>query len=167
MEIKIRKIGQGDKPWVKKLFKTRWGSDFVVTRGEVHYCNKLSGFVAEVSGENKGLITYKIKDKELEIVSLDSLMEGKGIGTRLINEVIEFAREVKARRIWLITTNDNVDAVKFYQRRGFRIKDVYPGAIDMSRKLKSSIPEIGNYGIPIRDEIELEVKLKNEPLFIN
>lgn len=63
MEIKIRKIGQGDKSWVKELFKTRWSSDFVVTRGEVHYCDKLNGFVAEVSGENKGLILIKLKIK--------------------------------------------------------------------------------------------------------
>jgi RimJ/RimL family protein N-acetyltransferase len=89
-------------------------------------------------------------------------LERKGVGTELINKVIEFAVEVKARRVWLITTNDNIDAIKFYQKRGFRIIRIHTGAIDLSRKLKPSIPVVGNYGIPIRDEIELEMKLKNK-----
>ncbi len=162
MEIKIRRTELKDKPWIKKLIETQWGSDFIVTRGRKYYYDKLEGFIAETKGINRGLITFRVEDREIEVISLDSLLERKGVGTELINKVIEFAVEVKARRVWLITTNDNVDAIKFYQKRGFRIIRIHTGAIDLSRKLKPSIPAVGNYGIPIRDEIELEMKLKNK-----
>ena len=160
MEIKIKKIDQRDKSWVKEFLKTSWGSSFVLTRGKLHYYDKLDGFIAEVGGKNKGLVTYKVKGSSLEIVSLDSLLENKGIGAGLISRVIEFAKKVKLKRVWLITNNDNIDAIKFYQKRGFRVIKVYPGAVDISRKVKPSIPQVGNYGIPIRDEIEFEMKLK-------
>ena len=63
-----------------------------------------------------------------------------------------------ARRLWLITTNDNVDALRFYQRRGFRLVRVHAGAVDRSRAaLKPGIPEAGDHGIPLRDELELEM----------
>ena len=65
----------------------------------------------------------------------------------------------KARRAWLITTNDNLDAIRFYQRRGFTIATVHAGAIEQSRTIKPSIPLVGSYGIPIRDEIEFEMLL--------
>jgi len=159
-EIKIKKIDKKNKSWVKKFLKTRWGSSFVLTRGKLHYYDKLDGFIAEADGKNKGLITYKIKGRSLEIVSLDSLLEDKGIGAGLISRVIEFAKEAELERVWLITTNDNIDAIKFYQQRGLRAVKVYPGAVDISRKIKPAIPEVGNYGIPIRDEIEFEMKLK-------
>ena len=72
--------------------------------------------------------------------------------------VADAARE-GAKRLWLVTTNDNLDALRFYQRRGWRLSAVYPGSVVESRKIKPSIPEIGAYGIPIRDEIELEYPL--------
>ena len=70
------------------------------------------------------------------------------------------AREAGCRRLWLVTTNDNVDALRFYQRRGFRLTELQAGAVDVSRAtLKPSIPEVGDHGIPIRDELVLERSL--------
>ena len=63
------------------------------------------------------------------------------------------------KRVWLITTNDNLDAIRFYQRRGFMISAIYKNALEFSRKLKPSIPTIGRYGIYMRDEIEFEKQL--------
>lgn len=77
----------------------------------------------------------------------------------MINKVIELACRKRISRIRLITTNDNMEAIKFYQKRGFRIIKVYPGAINESRKIKPSIPLTGNNGIPVKDEIELEMEL--------
>ncbi len=160
MTVKIREIEPRDKIWINELVKEQWGSDFIVTRGRKYYFDKLEGFIAEIEGKNKGLITYRLEDNEIEIASLNSLLKGKRIGTVLINKVIDFARRKETGRIWLITTNDNTDAIRFYQKRGFRIMKIYPGAISESRKIKPSIPLTGNYGIPIRDEIELEMKLR-------
>ncbi|MBS1248898.1 MAG: hypothetical protein MAG431_00468 [Chloroflexi bacterium] len=94
-----------------------------------------------------------------EIVSLDSLEEGHGIGTKLVEAVHQVAVENACERLWLITTNDNLNALGFYQKRGFELVAVHRGAMEESRRVKPKIPEIGHNGIPIRDEIEMEIVL--------
>ena len=81
------------------------------------------------------------------------------MGTALIEAVKEKAEEVRCRRLWLITTNDNLNALRFYQKRGFRLVKVSPSAVDAARQIKPSISELGADGIPLRDEIELELRL--------
>ncbi len=57
----------------------------------------------------------------------------------------------------MVTTNDNLDALRFYQRRGFTIAEIRRRAVDESRRtLKPTIPDVGCFGIPVRDEIILE-----------
>jgi N-acetylglutamate synthase-like GNAT family acetyltransferase len=158
-KIIIRKIKNSDRQWIRSIFNDFWGGDIIVTKSFIHSFNDLDGFIATLNDEKVGLITYKIADKELEIVSLNSLKENKGIGSSLIDTIITLARKQKIKRVWLLTTNDNIDSLKFYQKRNFTIKNIYPDAIKLSRELKQSIPLIGNYGIPIRDEIELEIIL--------
>ena len=119
---------------------------------------QLDGFVLEEKNEWIGLITFFIKDDECEITSLDSLREGQGIGSKLIDKAMEEAHTQNCKRLFLITTNDNLYALGFYQKRGFEIVTVYRGAINESRKRKPSIPLVGMNGIPLRDEIELEIK---------
>jgi GNAT superfamily N-acetyltransferase len=128
-KYEIRQIGDSDREWMARLLKEQWGSEKIVTRGKC------------------------------EITSLDSLVEGIGIGTTLIESVKEVAKANKCRKVWLITTNDNLHALGFYQKRGFVIANIYANAIAESRKLKPEIPEIGNDGIVIRDEIEMEIKV--------
>jgi len=158
-KIIIRKIKNNDRQWIRSVFNNFWGGDTVVTKGVVYNVNDLDGFIATLNKEKAGLITYRITDSELEIVSLNSFNEKKGIGSTLINTVVTLARKQKIKRVWLITTNDNIDALKFYQKRNFSLKKIYPDAIKLSRRLKPSIPLTGNYGIPIKDEIELEFTL--------
>ncbi|MFA5014987.1 MAG: GNAT family N-acetyltransferase [Actinomycetota bacterium] len=158
-KIIIRTIGNSDRQWIKSIFNDFWGGDIIITKGFTHSFNNLDGFIAILNNEKVGLITYKITDKELEIVSLNSFRENKGIGSSLIDTIITLARKQKIKRVWLLTTNDNIDALRFYQKRNFTIKNIYPDAIKLSRELKQSIPLTGNYGIPIRDEIELEIIL--------
>jgi GNAT superfamily N-acetyltransferase len=123
----------------------------------------LPGFVAICENEPSGLITYHLDSAECEIVTLDSLKEGYGIGSALIEAVKREALNAGCARLWLITTNDNTPALRFYQKRGFAIKAVYPNALENSRRLKPEIPEIGIDGIPIRDEIELEYRFDVKP----
>ncbi len=91
---------------------------------------------------------------------MNSLIKKKGIGRDLVEKVKKFAKEKNCKRVWLIITNDNIDALAFWQKSRICFKSIYPDAISFSQKLKPEIPEIGNYGIPIRDEIELEFKIK-------
>lgn len=157
--IQIRPVGPADREWVRQFTAEHWGSDKMISRGKVLYISEQEGYIAEFGGEVVGFISYRVEALECEITSLDSLREGLGFGSRLIEQVIGAARAAGCTRLFLITTNDNLHALRFYQRRGFRLAALYPGALIESRKLKPEIPLIGIDGIPLRDEIELEMDL--------
>ncbi|MCL5039708.1 MAG: arsenic resistance N-acetyltransferase ArsN2 [Firmicutes bacterium] len=158
----IRPLGPGDEAWVKQLVKDRWGAEEVVAHGVIYYPHELPGFVAIQDGDKVGLVTYHIEKDSCEIVTLDSLRPSSGVGTGLIEAVEEAARRSGCRRLWLITTNDNLNALHFYQKRGFRLVAIHRNALEVARSLKPEIPLIGLDGIPLQDEIELEMPL-SEP----
>jgi GNAT superfamily N-acetyltransferase len=157
VSLSVRPTGPEDKSFVDTLVRERWGAEVVVTRGRLLRPSELAGFISEKGGEAKGLITYEMRRGQCEVVTLDSLEEGLGIGTALIEAVCRKAKTAGCSRVWLITTNDNLKAVRFYQKRGFVLAALHRNAIAASRKLKPSIPRMGEDGIPIRDEIELEM----------
>ena len=134
-----------------------WASTQVASRGRLHQANRLPGFVAESDGRPVGLVTYSMEGDACEVVSLDSLREDCGIGSALLGAVCTASREAGCRRTWLITTNDNLRAINFYLKRGWRMVAVHRDALDESRRLKPQIPLIGMDGIPLRDEIEFEM----------
>ena len=157
-DIFIRPVDSGDGEWIARIIAERWGAEFVVAHNEVFHCRDLPGFIA-IDGEEKvGLLTYKIVGDECEIVSLDSLRPCKGIGTALIDAVKATAIESGCKRLWLVTTNDNMNALRFYQKRGFVLVKINRNAIEFARNLKP-VPLVGTEGIPLRDEIELEMML--------
>ncbi len=159
MTSDLRRLTPADLPRLRQFWIEYWGSEEMISRGRVYGPEQLEGFVVEDENEWVGLITFLIEDDECEVTSLDSLRPGKGIGTRLMDEVLEEARAKKCHRLFLITTNDNLHALGFYQKRGFEIVTIYRGAVNESRKRKPSIPLVGMNGIPLRDEIELEIGL--------
>jgi ribosomal protein S18 acetylase RimI-like enzyme len=141
-----------------------WQSTEMLIRGTVIDMTAIDGFA--VTDETKsgteiiGLVTYVLNEKICEIVSLNSTRPNLGIGTILVETVIQFAKQKKCRRVQLMTTNDNINALKFYQRRGFDLVGINCGAIDRERVLKPAIPSTGHYGIPMRHELELEINLQ-------
>ena len=141
------------------MLKEWWASPRVVSRGKLHQADELPGFIAMKDGKPAGLITYKITGDQCEIVTMNSLVEGKGIGSALIDAVKNVAVNAGCQRVWLITTNDNTKALRFWQKRGFLLVNVHRNALEKSRRLKPEIPLTGNDSIPIRDEIELEIIL--------
>ncbi|HYX85227.1 MAG TPA: GNAT family N-acetyltransferase [Gaiellales bacterium] len=157
--MRARELTSDDRAWVRGILRERWGAPVVVSRGVVHEPETLPGFVAEDDGEAVGLVTYRIAGRECEIVTIDALVEEHGVGTILLDAVTDAARAARCRRLWLITTNDNLRALRFYQRRGFFLVAVHRDAATRSREIKPTIPEVGEYGIPIRDELELELPL--------
>jgi ribosomal protein S18 acetylase RimI-like enzyme len=160
MFTNLSRLTDHDIPRLREFWIEHWGGEEMVARGRVYRPEQLEGFVAEDQGEWLGLLTFVIESGECEITSLDSLREGQGIGTLLIQKALEEAGTRGCRRLFLITTNDNLHALGFYQRRGFEIVRVYRGAVNKSRKIKPGIPWVGMNGIPLRDEIELEIELK-------
>jgi ribosomal protein S18 acetylase RimI-like enzyme len=158
--LNLRRLSPNDLPRLRQFWIDHWGGEEMITRGNVYHPEQLDGYVVEDGNDWIGLLTFSIKDGECEVTSLDSLREGQGIGSMLIDRAIGEARAKDCKRLFLITTNDNLYALGFYQKRGFEIVTVYRGAVNESRKRKPSIPLVGMNGIPLRDEIELEILLK-------
>jgi ribosomal protein S18 acetylase RimI-like enzyme len=157
--ITIRTIKSPDTAWIRELFIQNWAGDFMVIRGKAYQLEELSGYIAELNNKKVGLITFKVTGRELEITSLNSLLEKKGVGTALVNKVVNLAKTRRLKNIRLITTNDNLNALGFWQKRGFRLFRAYPDSLEIARKLKPALPFVGENDIPLRDEIELEMKL--------
>jgi len=162
VDVSLQRLTPDDLPRLRQFWRENWGDEFVVAHGVVYHPETLNGFIACSANEWIGEITYTFTGEDCEIVSLDSLRESQGIGTKLMEAVLEEARQHNCRRVFLITTNDNLNALGFYQKRGFEIVAVHRGALNESRKIKPGIPLIGINGIPLRDEIELEMSLRGE-----
>ena len=158
-EFQISPLDNSDKDWVSRLIKKQWSSIRIVIHGKIYQADKLPGFIAVQENKRVGLLTYQISNNECEIVTLNSLAKGIGIGSALIDAVKKTAVNAKCKRLLVVTTNDNMPALHFYQKRGFSLIKVYPKAIKQARKLKPEIPLIGLNGIPLQDEIELELIL--------
>ena len=158
-KINVRPISSPDREWLSNIMRKNWGADIVVSRGRIHDTRQLEGFLVEKDGKRAGELTYNIDREELEVVTLTSRVERSGVGSALLEATRQKATSLGCHRLWLITTNDNTDALRFYQKRGLRLVAIHVNALEQSRKLKPSISLIGRDGIPLRDEIELELPL--------
>ncbi len=158
--VSVRPIESEQRAWVISFLKDEWGSDIIVSRGQIHHTSQLDGLIATIDDKTAGLLAYAFANNECQIVSMNSLIEGKGVGAKLIDAILKVAAVKNCKRVWLITTNDNTGALRFYQTQGFVLSALYPNAIEKSRVIKPEIALVGKHDIPIRDEIELEFKLK-------
>lgn len=156
MSFTVRSLTDDDRPWLTGFMTERWGVPLAAGGGRLHRLDDLPGFAAvSADGAVAGVVTYLIEPDACEVVSIDSVVQGEGVGTALLEAACQAAAAAGCRRVRLITTNDNVDALRFYQRRGFTLTELRPGAVDESRRMKPQIPLAGAYGIPIRDELVL------------
>jgi GNAT superfamily N-acetyltransferase len=166
MPMYVRPAQPPDRDWMKDLFLTRWGATNVLLRGRLWNALVLPALIAEDASQRCGVATYDVRAAgaagavECELITLDAIPPRQGIGTALIAAVADLARQRGAGRLVVVTTNDNLGALRFYQRRGFVLVEVRPGAIERYRHLKPAIPAVGEFGIAIRDEIELERRLQ-------
>ncbi|MFO7654034.1 MAG: GNAT family N-acetyltransferase [Candidatus Krumholzibacteriia bacterium] len=151
----VTDLSPADKAWVRERTELLFGGEFLVSRHMTHDPTLLPGFIAVENGERMGLATYHLEGNRCELVSIDALCQFIGVGTALLEAVEAAARAEGCRMLWLITTNDNLDALRFFQRRGFVISGFRLGGMNRIRQLKPAIPETGYYNIPLRDEIEM------------
>ncbi|WP_244999794.1 GNAT family N-acetyltransferase [Macrococcoides bohemicum] len=152
----IETINEQNRALVIEFFNKHWGSSEMVVSSGRYNCAELPGLVNMEDEKITGLLTYIIKDKMIEIISLDSVIENRGIGTQLMNFLERLAYKNCMFNIRVITTNDNMIALKFYQKLGYRIKEIIPDAVNEARLIKPQIPLVAENGIPILDELVLE-----------
>ncbi len=163
-QISIKELTTGNCDWVFDLIDKHWGSLEIARQGKLTSVDGLPGFYAEVGNKKVGLLTYSIQDNLCEIVTLNSLKQGIGVGTSLVKNLANKAIQLGCHKIVVFTTNDNVGGINFYQNRHFVISKIYKNGVRKSRLVKPSIPLIGDNGIKIEDEIMLTLDLKNNHL---
>ncbi len=157
--MEIQTLNEKFRESVNGYVRCLWGGPMCVTLGSLYDTSGLPGFVAVEEGALLGALLYREADGEMEVGALFSLVEGQGAGRKLLDAAAAEARKRNLRRLWLVTTNDNTRAIRFYQRYGFQLKAVHIGAVNEARKLKPSIPLTGDDGIPIEHEFEFEILL--------
>jgi len=156
----IERITDSTRLFVDNQIAESWGSPYIITRGVRHDTRTHPGFVAVRNGEILAHALYHIAGCNCEITVLESLRPNQGAGSALIKAVIEVAKAAGCKRVWLITTNDNTHAIRFYQQFGFALKAVHINSIEELRKLKPLIPQTGYDDIPIAHEFEFEIGLE-------
>jgi GNAT superfamily N-acetyltransferase len=155
-----RRIEDSDREAIARFIEEHWHSRLVMSRGKRYFPHEHEGFVEWREGRIAGLLTMAYEDDALQVLTLNSTLEGERIGSALMLQAIDDARARGITRIWLTTTNDNLRAFGFYQRLGFRLVQVNVGVVDEARKVKPQIPEVGHNGIPIHDEIVFELRIE-------
>jgi GNAT superfamily N-acetyltransferase len=155
-----RRIQDEDREAIGRFIERHWHSRIVMSRGRAYHPHEHEGFIDWRGGEIVGLLTMAYEDDALQVLTLNSVLEGERIGSSLMLMAIDDARERDIDRIWLTTTNDNIPAFAFYQKLGFRLVQVNVGVVDEARKVKPQIPEVGFDGIPIHDELVFELRIK-------
>ncbi len=159
--VSIRPLEDADRGWAADVIAGAWASERVASRGRLHHpARDLPGFVALFGVRRVGLATWFIEGDECELVTLNAIERGAGVGEALIGAVRARATDAGCSRLVVITTNDNAPAQRFYERHGFRLVAVCEGAIDEYRRsLKPEIGLNGVGGVRIADEMEYEMLL--------
>lgn len=158
--LMLRSLVASDRDWAARYWRERWGSERIALHEALHEIMDLAGFVAERDGEPAGVATYLVSGDDCELMTLDCIAKFAGTGTALVERVKAEAIGRGCAWLTVTTTNDNLDALRFYQRRGFRLAAVDAGAVDRQRRnLKPEVPVVGAYQIPIRDELYLRMDL--------
>ncbi len=158
--IVVREASADDVTWIAEIVTREFGATNISSRGVVFDVMTLPTSIATDGDRRVGLAAHRFEADECELVVLVATAEGQGVGSRLIDSVREAAALRGCRRLFLTTSNDNTDALRFYQRRGFRLRKLFPGSLEAARKEIPTMPAIGHHGIPIRDDIELDISLR-------
>jgi ribosomal protein S18 acetylase RimI-like enzyme len=159
----VRQATPADRKAVGEFLSARHSAR-VARRGELLDPLDHPAVLAERSGRIAGVLTYVVDGADCELLTVHAAQGERGAGTAMLAAVEALAAAAGCARLWVVTTNDNLGALRFYQRRGFRLRALRPGAVDASRTaLKPEIPVLGEHGVPLRDELELEKPLVTSP----
>jgi len=158
-KYEIREVDDVIREKIQPILNETWGTPYLAINGKLWDSRTMPGYAAVSGDEVLGYLLYEFHSGLCEIMILESVVQNIGIATALIQQVKQIAKSNGMDKIIVQTSNDNTHAFRFYQRRGFTIREIRLGAMDAARRLKSSIPLIGEEGIPLRDEIEFEIEV--------
>lgn len=159
--ITVRPVDATDAGFLREEMTRHWGGTRIWSLGRAFDADRIPGFVAVVDGERVGQVTYEVAHGgyQCEVVTLSVRGESRGVGSRLLEAAVNAARRAECDRVFLTTTNDNIRALGFYQREGWRLAALHKGYVDEARKRVPQIPKVGPSGIAVRDEVEFEMWL--------
>ncbi|WP_138494450.1 GNAT family N-acetyltransferase [Paenibacillus pinistramenti] len=156
----VQPLSELPKEQVTAFFKQKWGSSLMASKGRVHHLEQLPGLAVVSEEQITGLLTYQIAGGECEIVTVNSTVRGQGTAALMLDELQHIAAAKGCTRMWCIVTNDNIHAIRFFQKNGMTLCSFYRNALEDNRRLKPQIPMTGQDGIPIEHELELEKRLQ-------
>jgi ribosomal protein S18 acetylase RimI-like enzyme len=157
VEFEIRPIT--DRAFLEELLRLRWSDGALILRGKIIHPKDVDALAAYHDGRLAGVATWRLEGPILYLATLNNISEQRGVGVALLDAMMELGRRKGSALMRVIVTNDNLNALGFYQRRGFRMIALHPGAVDTIRTLMPNVPTMGANRIPMRDEIELEIDL--------
>lgn len=158
-KVDVSPACDAERDFVRSLLMKHWLSTTIWSRGKPFEADRIPSLVARLDGQPVGHATYVVEGQECELITISAESRGLGAAASLLDRVEDAAREAGCARVFLTTTNDNLEALAFYQRRGYAIAAVHRGMIDWYRTTQKAIPRVAPNGVPIRDEIELEFPL--------
>lgn len=119
----IRDFRPADLEAIQKLLSdipeaARWSSDDLLLASEKNFCVKVS----EEKGAVCGLVAFRMVSDEAEILNLavNSEQRRRGIGSRLLEIMVEACKSAGVKKIFLEVRESNSGARKFYSRMGFK-----------------------------------------------
>jgi GNAT superfamily N-acetyltransferase len=156
-EVRVRELRDDERGWATSALLNAWRTDVILYgSGRERRPAELPALVADADRERAGLATYAVEGDEAELVTLNAFTVGAGVGGALVEAVADATRAARCSRLRVTTTNDNLPALRLYQRHAFALAALHAGAVNAARERKPAISLTGHAGIPIRDEIELE-----------
>jgi ribosomal protein S18 acetylase RimI-like enzyme len=155
--VLVREATDADRAAARSLFDRDFGRTRIVAFGEVVDIDQMPALVAVMHQEPSGALAYRLLGDALHIVALatDPMWQRSGVGGHLVAEAELLARRLNLTRLVVSTSNDNLPALYFYQRRGYRLTGLVPDSVIAHTREAVA----GFAGIPVRDEIRLEKKL--------
>ncbi|MCZ8184463.1 MAG: GNAT family N-acetyltransferase [Beijerinckiaceae bacterium] len=141
-------------------WRRHWRGESIVTPRRRYGPAEVHAFAArDGAGAMTGLVTFAVQGGLAELVSLNTEVPQQGVGTNLMDAAEREARQLGATRMILATTNNNLGAFRFFQKRGYHLVALHRDAVAGIRREKPSIPMVDPDGLPIRDLIDLEKTL--------
>jgi GNAT superfamily N-acetyltransferase len=161
--VRVRLLVKSDRPALRKVLTEQWGLPVVSISGVHDDPSTLPGFVADdglpTGGMPLGYLTYIVDRDQCEVLTINALVEGTGVGRALMDAARTAAVNAGCRRLWLMTTNENIRAIAFYQRWGMDLAALHRNFADTVRAAKPGVDTSGRDGIPFRHALEFELLL--------